>query len=104
MAPVVHGTSLIRLFVTITPKTEIMPKRGPKKAPAIGAKKSKSVKETFEPASLLTGTCKEAKPKMENKTKKTNTLLNLAITGVSLIQLVKIVNSDFNRAKILVEY
>lgn len=88
MAPCVQGTSFIRLLVTKTVKTEAIPKIGPKKTPAIGAKKSNKVKETFDPASLLKGTCKEAKPKMENKTKKTNALLNLAITCVSLIQLI----------------
>ncbi len=62
MVPVVQGTSFIKLLVTSTEKTEIIPYKGPKNAPAIGAKKSKRVKDTFDPASLLKGICKLKKP------------------------------------------
>lgn len=62
IAPVVQGASLIKLLVTLTVSTEAMPKKGPKNAPAKGAKKSNRVKDTLEPASLLKGTCKLAKP------------------------------------------
>ncbi|HCB23337.1 TPA: hypothetical protein DEP06_05975 [Candidatus Daviesbacteria bacterium] len=62
IAPVVQGTSLIKLLATITEKIDTMPKNGPKNAPAMGAKKSKRVKETLEPSSLLKGTCKLVNP------------------------------------------
>ena len=87
MAPVVQGTSLIRLFVTITANTEIIPKIGPKNAPAMGAKKSKRVKDTFEPASLLKGICKDTYPKREKRNKKNSFFCNcLFMSKLKIIQ------------------
>lgn len=50
----------------------MIPYRGPKNAPAIGAKKSKRVKETFDPASLLKGTCNATNPRRVKSAKKNN--------------------------------
>lgn len=79
MVPVVQGTSLIRLLVTITANTEPIPKTGPKNAPAIGPKKSKRVKETFDPASLLKGIWSEINPSVVNKAKKNNFFCTVVI-------------------------
>ena len=72
IAPKVQGTSLIKLLVTLTVSTEAMPKKGPKNAPAKGAKKSNKVKDTLEPASLLKGTCRLIKPARVKITKNSN--------------------------------
>ena len=77
----------------MTPSTEIIPKIGPKNAPAIGAKKSKRVKETFEPASLLKGICKDIYPKRENRNKKNSFFCNcLVMSNGKINQVVGIVN------------
>ena len=72
MAGVVQAVCFISILITSTANTEVIPKTGPKKAPAIGPKKSKRVKETLDPANLLKGICKLIKPTVVKRAKNSN--------------------------------
>ncbi|KKQ19021.1 MAG: hypothetical protein US33_C0040G0002 [Parcubacteria group bacterium GW2011_GWC1_36_9] len=74
MDPVVRGVCLTNKLNSSTPKTETMPKTGPKNPPAIGPKKSKRVNETFDPMTLLKGICRVINPTIEKSAKKRSCL------------------------------